>query len=68
MVGPPLVFIAFPLVSSVVDQLIIMSLLRYLKPFADSGGTHSNLGLLPDPNAESDESVVAANKEVVKVI
>ena len=30
VVGPPLVFIARPLVSSVVDQLIIMSVLRYL--------------------------------------
>ena len=30
----------FPLWS---DQLIIMSLLRYLKPSADSGGTHNNL-------------------------
>ena len=38
--GQPLVFIACPLVSSVVDELIIMSLGRYLKPSADSGGTH----------------------------
>ena len=50
-----------------------MSLHRYLKPSADSGGTHSNLGLLPDPNAESGESaravvVAAANKEVVAVL
>ena len=47
-----------------------MSLGRYLKPSADSGGTNSNLGLHPDPNAGSAESaravvVAAANKEVV---
>ena len=48
-----------PLVSSVVDLLLIISLYRYLKPSADSGGTHSNLGLLPDPNAESGESAMA---------
>ena len=55
-----------------VDQLVIMSLQRYLKPSADSGGTHSNLGLLPDPNAESGEStravVAAAKKEVVALL
>ena len=67
LIGPPPVFIACPLVSSVVNQLIIMSLGRYLKPSADSGGTNSNLELLPDPNAESDESarvvvVAAVNK------
>ena len=44
VVGPPLVFIACPLVSSVVDQMIIMSILRYLKPSADVEGTHSNPG------------------------
>ena len=42
----------------VVDQLIIM--------------THSNLGLLPNPNAESGESarpvVVGTNKEVVVLL
>ena len=54
MVGPPP--LACPLVSSVVDQMIIMSLLRYLKPSAANGGTLSNLGLLPDPNAERGES------------
>ena len=46
-----------------VDQLIIMSLPRYLKPSADSGGTHSNLGLLPYTNA-----VVAAANKVVAVL
>ena len=56
-----------------VDQLIIMSLCRYyLKPSADSGGTHTNLELLPDPNTKCGESatvvvVAAANKEVVIV-
>ena len=44
-----------PLVSSVVDQLIIMSLLRYLKLSVDSGWTQSNLGQFPDSNAESSE-------------
>ena len=73
LIGPLSVFIACPLVSSVVDQLIIMSLLRYLKPSADSGGTTSNLKQLHDPNAECDESartviVAAANKEEVAVL
>ena len=49
-------YVVGPLVSSVVDQLIIMSILRYLKPSVDSGGTCSNLGQFPDPNAESSES------------
>ena len=52
-----------------VDQLIIMSLHRYLKSSADSGGTHSNLGLLTDPNVESGKSaravMAAAKNEVV---
>ena len=52
LVGLPHVFIDCPLVSSVVDQLIIMSLRKDLKPSTDSGGTNSNLELLPDPNAE----------------
>ena len=47
-------------------------LTQYLKS-ADSGGTNSNLELLPDPNEESGESawavvVAAANKEVVAVL
>ena len=37
-----------------------MSLLRYFKPFTGSGGTHSNLELLPDPNAESGESAIVS--------
>ena len=46
---------------------------KYLKPSADSGGTNSNLELLPDPNVESGESVralvvAAANKEIVAVL
>ena len=50
-----------------------MSLGRHVKPSAGSGGTNSNLELLPDTNAESDESaravvVAAANKEVVAVL
>ena len=73
LIGPLSVFIACPLVSSVMDQLIIMSLHRYLKPSADSGGTNSNLEQLHDPNTECDESaraviVAAANKEVVAVL
>ena len=70
LVDPPRLFIACPLVSSVVNQLIIiMSFRKYLKPSADSGGTYSNLELLPDPNAESGESasavvVATTNKEV----
>ena len=48
-------------------------LTRYLKPSADSGGTPSNLGLHPDPNAVNGESpravvVAAANKEAVAVL
>ena len=50
-----------------------MNLGRYLKPSTNSGGTNSNLELLPDPNGESGESaravvVAAANKEVVAVL
>ena len=46
-----------------------MNLGIYFKPSADSGGTNSNLEVLPDPNAESGESargvvVADANKEV----
>ena len=71
LVGPPCVFIACPLVSSVVDQLIIKSF-KQISQTIYSGGTHSNLGLLPDTNAESGESVravvAAANKEVVAVL
>ena len=52
-------YIACPMISSVVGQLITMSVCRYLKPSADSVGTHSNLELLPDPNAESGESAKA---------
>ena len=42
------------------------------KSSADSGGTHTNLELLPDPNAECGDSaravvVAAANQEVVNV-
>ena len=56
-----------------VDQLIIMSLHKYLKPSADSRGTNSTLELLTDPNTESGESawavvVAAGNKEVVAVL
>ena len=69
LLGPPCVFIACPLVSSVVDQLIIMSFPRYLKPSANSGGSHSNLGLLLDPSGESASAVVAsANKQVISVL
>ena len=73
LVCPPHVFIACPLFTSVMDQLIIMSLHKYLKPSADSGGTNSKLELLPYPNTESGESaraviVAAANKEVVAVL
>ena len=40
LIGSPLVFIACPLVSSVVDQLInYYELPTYLKPSADSIGT-----------------------------
>ena len=71
--GPPPDFIVYPQISSVVDQLIVVSIGRYLKPSTDCGGTNGNLELLPDPNAESDESaraivVAAANKEVVAVL
>ena len=50
-----------------------MSLGRHVKPSDGSGGTNSNLELLLDTNAESDESaravvVAAANKEVVAVL
>ena len=37
LIGPPLVFIACPLVSSVVDQLIIMSLCRYFNLLISDG-------------------------------
>ena len=48
---------------------MILSLHRYLKPSADSLGSHSNLGLHPDPSSESARAVVAAaNKEVVAVL
>ena len=69
---PTTCFLACPLVSSVVEQLIIMSLHRYLKPSVDSGGTYNNLVLLPDPNVESGESaravVAAAKKEVIALL
>ena len=57
--GPPRIFIACPLFSSLVDQLIIMNLGRYLEPSAVSGGTNGNLELLTDCNTESGESTRA---------
>ena len=67
-IGPPLVFIACPPVSSVVDVLIIMSLPRYLKPPASSGGTNSYF-LTPRCGGSATAVVVAtANKEVVALL
>ena len=62
-----LLFSLSSLISPEVDLLIIMTLHRYLKPSADSGETHSNLEILPNPNAEiggeSARAVVSALKK-----